>query len=116
MRLRLDPMAADTDAQSRSKLLPSREGVLPDETIVVVASWPKNQRQTFRVSLDRFRGKEVVTLRVWFAGNDGTERPTKAGITVAVRHLPKIAAELARALDVARDHNLIVDTDGEALG
>jgi hypothetical protein len=81
------------------------------EQAVVVANWPKNARELFRVALDVYRDRHVVDVRVWFVGADGTERPTRSGLTVSIRHLPKIADAIAKALAEARARGLV---DGAA--
>jgi hypothetical protein len=51
----------------------------------------KNAREELRVSLNAFRGRMLLDLRVWFADGDGEMRPGKRGVA--------IGAELQAALD-----------------
>ena len=81
---------------------------------VVVASWRRNAREMIQVVLDRYQGHEVIDLRTWFADEDGSLRPTRTGITLAVRHLPQLAAALTAALTVANERGLLTDRDGGA--
>ena len=78
---------------------------------VVVASWPRNGRETIQVALDHYQGCEVVDLRTWVTAEDGSLRPTRTGITLAVRHLPQLAAALAAALTAAREGGPVDDDD-----
>jgi hypothetical protein len=78
----------------------------------VVASWPRNARETIQVALDRYQGREVIDLRTWVTAEDGSLRPTRTGITLAVRHLPQLAAALAAALTAAHERGLIDDDEG----
>jgi hypothetical protein len=81
----------------------------------VVASWPRNGRETIQVALDRYQGRAVIDLRTWFAAEDGSLRPTRTGITLAVHHLPQLAVALRAALTAARERGLI-DGDDRGLG
>ena len=54
----------------------------------------KNSREELRVSLDEFRGYQLLNLRVWFAGEDGSLRPGKQGVAVRA----EMAAELVDAI------------------
>jgi hypothetical protein len=80
----------------------------------VVATWRRNARETIQVALDRYQGREVVELRTWLTAEDGSLRPTRTGITLAIRHLPQLAEALAAALTVARERGLLTDRDGGA--
>jgi hypothetical protein len=54
----------------------------------------KNAREDLRVSLDEFKGLELVNVRVWFRGDDGEMRPGKQGVAVRL----EMAGELAQAI------------------
>jgi hypothetical protein len=73
-----------------------------------------NARETIQVALDRYQDREVVDLRTWLTTEDGSLRPTRTGITLAIRHLPQLAEALAAALTVARERGLLTDHDGGA--
>jgi hypothetical protein len=68
-------------------------------TATVIAEWPKNQREVVRVALDSYMSKPTIAVRVWYR-HDGTGelRPGRAGLTLAVRHLPVLAHALNDAL------------------
>ena len=68
---------------------------------IIVAEWRKNSRETLRVRLDSFKGQAVFDCRAWYAGDDGTLKPGKGGLTVSVRHLPALAEAIAKALELA---------------
>jgi hypothetical protein len=61
---------------------------------VTVASWPKNRRETLRVRLDEYQGRPTVDIRTWWTDGAGELKPGRAGITVAVRHLPDLSLAL----------------------
>jgi hypothetical protein len=47
-------------------------------------------------------------VRTWYRDGD-TLKPSKSGITLAVKHLPALADALARSLDAARELGLLDD-------
>lgn len=55
---------------------------------------PKNSREEIRVSLDHFKGCELVSLRIWFRADDGTMRPTKKGVALRAECLSEVLEAL----------------------
>jgi hypothetical protein len=51
----------------------------------------KNAREEVRVSVDEFKGMQLLNIRVWFAGEDGEMRPGKQGVAVRVELAPDLA-------------------------
>ena len=45
----------------------------------VIAEWPRNSRETIRVSLGEYQGHPTIDVRVWFDPGDGRLRPGKPG-------------------------------------
>jgi hypothetical protein len=73
---------------------------------VIITEWDRNSREVVRVALDRFNGKHTINIRVWY--RDGDElRPSKSGVTLAVKHLEPMAIGLANALTVACEMGLV---------
>lgn len=51
----------------------------------IIASFEKNSFEEVRISLTKFKGKELIDLRVYYRPEDGEEmRPTKKGITISL--------------------------------
>jgi hypothetical protein len=73
---------------------------------IVIAEWPKNQRETLRIRLDTFQGRAIVDCRCWY-DDGGTLKPGRAGLTVSTRHLPALAEALGRAAAIANVSGLI---------
>jgi hypothetical protein len=68
----------------------------------IIAEWPVNKRERVRVSIEKFKGVDLINLRKWFlADNDDTLRPGKGGIALNVKHLPKLVDAIVKALAVA---------------
>ena len=68
---------------------------------IIIASWPKNGRETLQVRLDSFKGQAIVDCRAWYAGADGTLKPGRNGLTIGVRHLAAFADGIGKALATA---------------
>ncbi len=68
----------------------------------IVASWPRNSRETIIVKLGEYQGNAVVDVRTWFDGGDGL-RPGRSGITLAVKHLPALATAITKAAALATE-------------
>lgn len=76
---------------------------------VVVATLEKNARERLRISLDHWRGHDLVDLRVCvpLAEHDRTLVPTKAGVSVRVALLPELIESLQAAEVAARAQGLL---------
>jgi hypothetical protein len=78
---------------------------------IIIAEWDRNAREIVRAALDRYNGRHTINARVWY--RDGDEvRPSKSGLTLAVKHLPALAAAIGGALAEARAAGLL-DHRGE---
>jgi hypothetical protein len=73
---------------------------------VVVAEWERNAREIVRVALDQYNGHYTVNVRIWYRDGD-VVKPGKTGITLGLKHLPKLASGLSSALSRARALGLI---------
>lgn len=73
----------------------------------IIADISKNWRETVRVELDEYNDIQLVSARVWFADEDGELKPTRKGLSVAVKHLPALAAAFADAEREARAAGLL---------
>ncbi len=74
---------------------------------VVIAEWRRSQTERNRVTLERFRGRNVVVLRTWWTDKDGKDCPGRDGITLDVVHVPKLAMVFKRARKQAKKAGLI---------
>jgi hypothetical protein len=83
---------------------------------VTIAEWWKNRRgESIRVCLSTYEGRNLADVRTWYS-EDGRLKPGK-GFAAEVKHLPRLAAALAKAEAKARELGLIgyTNTDsGEA--
>jgi len=75
---------------------------------LTIAEWWKNRRgESVRLVLNNFQGRNIFDLRTWYTA-DSQLKPGK-GFAVEVRHLPRLAAEIAKAEAKARELGLIDD-------
>lgn len=58
---------------------------------ITVAEWQRNGRERIRISLEQYCGRDFVSLRTWWTGEDGKEHAGRDGITLDIRHVPKLA-------------------------
>jgi hypothetical protein len=73
---------------------------------LTVAEWWKNRRgESIRVVLNSYEGCNVFDLRTWYTA-DGKLKPGK-GFAAEVKHLPRLAVEIAKAEAKARELGLI---------
>ena len=80
---------------------------------IIIAQWWKNRGgESVRVtlSLSTYADPNLVDLRTWFTADDKLQ-PGK-GFAAEVKHLPRLAAALAKAEAKATELGLITDDDG----
>jgi Transcriptional Coactivator p15 (PC4) len=73
---------------------------------ITVAEWWKNRRgESVRLVFNQFQGRSIFDLRTWDTA-DGKLKPGK-GFAAKVRHLPRLAAEIAKPKSGRREMGLI---------
>jgi hypothetical protein len=87
----------------------------PLEQTIEIAKWWKNRRRdtAILVSLSSFEGSNLVQVREHFIGSDGRMRPTTKGVAMVVRCLPEFSRAMRRALETARELNLLPEGSDE---
>ena len=77
------------------------------------AIFTANRRgESIHVRLPTYHGRNLVDLRTW----DPTEGGLKSGNVAEIRHLPRLAAALAKAEAKATELGLITDDDNDKGG
>jgi len=79
------------------------------EPIVIVRWWKNRGGESVRVTLSTYADRNLVDLRTWFTA-DGKLQPGK-GFAAEVKHLPRLAAALAKAVAKATELGLIPAND-----
>jgi hypothetical protein len=96
--------------------MPKQAGTSHSSTIpepIIVAEWWKNRRkEAIRVRLSEYEGRALIDVRTWY-GDEGKLKPGK-GFAASIKHLPRLAAEITRALAKARELGLIVEGAADA--
>jgi hypothetical protein len=72
----------------------------------IIAEWTINRRESVRVSVEQFKGIDLINIRKWFEAEDGSLRPGKAGIALNIKHLPQLTEAMTKALALASKHKL----------
>jgi hypothetical protein len=82
---------------------------------ITIAQWWRNSRgEAVRVRLSTWEGHNLIDVRTWVT-DDGKLVPGK-GFVASVRHLPRLAAALVKAVAKATEPGLISadNDDGDA--
>ena len=74
---------------------------------IEIANWKRSHTERIQVTLESFRGRNVIVLRTWWKDEDGKDRPGRDGITLDVAHVPKLARAFKRAHKQAEKTGLI---------
>jgi hypothetical protein len=74
---------------------------------ITIAEWWKNRRkEAVRIRLTKYEGHTLVDVRTWYPGKDGRLQPGK-GFCSSVKHLPRLVAEITKALAKASELGLV---------
>lgn len=63
---------------------------------------PKSRGKFFRLALSQHRGMNYFDLRHWFVDVDGTEKPTREGVTIGLDKAADFAQLMDKAISEAR--------------
>ncbi len=83
---------------------------MADEEIIV-GSFPKNNREDVRVSLSKYKGYDLLGVRVWYRSEHDDPKPSKSGITIRVEMLPDLLALMQQAREIALEKGLLEADD-----
>ena len=73
---------------------------------VVIAEWPRNNRELIRVSLGHLNTCFTIDIRCWWRDPKRVFRPGRDGLTLSIKHLPKLAQAMSKALECAEEFGL----------
>jgi hypothetical protein len=80
---------------------------------IIVAEIERSSGKVVRITLDHFKGHNVVDVRTWFPNAAGKLQASKAGISLLVHRLPELADALNLAVTRAKAAGLLDDGGGE---
>lgn len=72
-----------------------------------IAEFPKNKRETLRIELTQFNGRDVVNARIWAPKEGVGLVPTPKGLTISPDLLPQLIGGLQAAQEAATKLGLI---------
>ena len=76
---------------------------------IFIATIQKNRSSEIRVSLEKYKGVNLVDVRIFEALDGGDRRPTKRGISLVVTRIPALADAIQLALEEARRLGMFED-------
>jgi hypothetical protein len=62
----------------------------------VIATFEKNTKEEVRVTVDEFRGRKLMNLRVYYKDESGQFKPGKQGIALAVDRYRDLADAIVK--------------------
>ncbi|WP_213740949.1 transcriptional coactivator p15/PC4 family protein [Bradyrhizobium sp. dw_411] len=82
---------------------------------IEIAKWWKSRRRDVAVvvSLSSYEGHNLINVREYLVGGDGCMRPSTKGIAMVVRRLPEFSRAIRKALEKARELDLLPEGEGE---
>jgi Transcriptional Coactivator p15 (PC4) len=75
--------------------------------LVVVAEWPLNRQEVIRVRINKYCGRNIVDLRVWWRAGNGEYQPGTRGVSFDVCHIRQLATAFKRARVKAKRAGII---------
>ncbi|NOT39973.1 MAG: hypothetical protein HOP13_05725 [Alphaproteobacteria bacterium] len=69
----------------------------------------KSRGKFFRLALSQHRGTNYLDLRHWFVDIDGTEKPTREGVTIGIDKVADFAQLMDNAISEARGRGWPLD-------
>jgi hypothetical protein len=76
------------------------------EPIVIAQGWKNRSGASIRISLSSWEGHTLIDVRSWHSSSEGKLVPGE-GFAASVRHLPRLAAALTKAVVKATELGLI---------
>jgi hypothetical protein len=67
-----------------------------DDSSQLVAQFEKNAKEEVRVSIDDFRGRKIINIRVYYRSDAGQWLPGKQGLALAVDRYRDLADAVLR--------------------
>ena len=79
------------------------------QPIEIAKFWANRRGEAAIITLREFEGIVLIDVRKHYTAADGSLRPTSKGIALTVRKLPLLAAGITKALERARELELLTD-------
>lgn len=66
---------------------------------MILGEIERNPTEVLRVSLENFKGRDYIDLRIYYQDDNGEWKPTKKGVTVAPDKIDSIIEFFTKAKD-----------------
>ena len=90
-------MAARARGLAQPATQPATQPQATEDNALLLASFPRGDREETRVQLKIFNGRPFVDVRRWFVDRDGVFRPTSKGQSIRLGEIDTLIAALERA-------------------
>ncbi len=64
---------------------------------MLIGEIERNRTEKIRIELSNYRGKDFISVRIYFLADNGEWRPTKKGVTVRPDQLDELIGLLSQA-------------------
>jgi hypothetical protein len=78
-----------------------------DDSSQLVAQFEKNSKEEVRVSIDDFRGRKIINIRVYYRSDRGQWLPGKQGLALAVDRYRDLADAVLRLGEALQAQGLL---------
>ncbi len=78
-----------------------------DDSSQLVAQFEKNSKEEVRVSIDDFRGRKIINIRVYYRSDRGEWLPGKQGLALAVDRYRDLADAILRLGEALQAQSLL---------
>ncbi len=82
---------------------------MTDKLPIEIAHWKRSVRETVFVKLTEFNGTPLIEVRNYWLDVDLSWRATRKGLSLGMKHLPRLAGALTQAEAKARALGLLGD-------
>ena len=84
---------------------------MSEQTPLVIAEFPKNKKETLRVSFVEFQGHELLEVRAYFPAGDGSMKPGK-GLCIQRSQVATLRKALQEAERIMREERKSAPSGG----
>jgi Transcriptional Coactivator p15 (PC4) len=78
-----------------------------DEASQLVAQFEKNSKEEVRVSLDDFRGRKIINMRVYYRSDNGEWLPGRQGLALGVDRYRDLAEAMLKVGEALQAQGLL---------
>ena len=75
--------------------------------IATIATITKNSCEQLRIELSEYKGRQLVSCRIWYEHDGGEMRPSREGFALAVEKLPELVEAVRQAEMAAQEQGLL---------